>query len=52
VHIRHSERDREKICSSKCIIGEKGYIVFHVNSIKLSKNGVQTVISWFYMKEK
>ena len=26
--------------------------MFHVNGTKLSKNGVQTVISWIYMKEK
>jgi hypothetical protein len=56
VHIRHSGRDREQICSSNYILGKMGYmptyVVFHVNGIKLSKNGVQTVISWIYMKEK
>ena len=52
MHIRHSERDREQICSSNCILGEIRYIVLHVNGIKLSKNRVQTVISWICMKEK
>jgi len=28
------------------------YTVLHANGTKLSKSGVQTVISWIYMKEK